>query len=96
MSEIPNKSIDAVVSTLVLCSCDKTKEAFQEISRVLIPVSFSFSAFHTSLVLPELVKQWSELQFCIKFMFYNRVESFTSWSMSSTITFRSQSFFKFY
>ena len=40
MSLIPDNSMDAVVSTLVLCSVRDTKKCMMEIKRVLKPVSF--------------------------------------------------------
>ncbi|ODM92956.1 Methyltransferase-like protein 7A [Orchesella cincta] len=37
MKEIPSQSVDAVVSTLVLCSADGLQKTFKEIQRVLVP-----------------------------------------------------------
>lgn len=39
MKAIDNHSVDAVVSTIVLCSVDEIQECFKEICRILTPVS---------------------------------------------------------
>jgi ubiquinone/menaquinone biosynthesis C-methylase UbiE len=39
MSDVPDGSIDAVVSTLVLCSVSDVKQVLSEVKRVLAPVS---------------------------------------------------------
>jgi len=38
LSDVPNDSVDVVVSTLVLCSVKNMKKVLQEVHRVLIPV----------------------------------------------------------
>lgn len=44
MKEIEDSSVDAVVSTLVLCSVDSVEQTLSEIHRVLAPVSISIKS----------------------------------------------------
>lgn len=80
MRDIPDNSVDAVVSTLVLCSCDKVQEVYGEICRVLVPVCSycSCSVFSRVFDLRRYHDDNNQLNRCIC-----RAESFTTWNMLS-------------
>ena len=71
MKGIEDSSIDAVVSTLVLCSVDCLEKTLKEVQRVLAPVS-------TKLIMSS---NYTTKLSLISFLLVNRVENFTIGNM---------------